>query len=91
MDVPATVRAAGSAHKEHARQALHTIVELLEVDEDELVEVDGSLPPTFGEWRLRGVKRAWFCGNGAHTQAGRGRLATPMENQPTNDHTRVHL
>ena len=22
--------------------------------------MDGSVPPSFGDWRLRGVKKAWF-------------------------------
>ena len=35
VDVPAMVRAAGSAHKEHAQQALDTILDLLEADDDE--------------------------------------------------------
>ena len=51
VDVPAMVRAAGSAHKEHAQQVLDTIVDLLEADDDESLQVDGSIPPAFGEWR----------------------------------------
>ena len=52
---------AGDAHKEHAQHALDTIVDLLEANDDEPVQVDGSVPPSFGEWRLRGVKKAWFA------------------------------
>ena len=55
------VRAAGAANKEHARQALDTIVDLLEATDDESVQIDGSIPPGFGEWRLKGVKMAWFA------------------------------
>ena len=80
------VRAAGSAHKEHSQPSLDTIVDLLEAEDDGLVQVDGSVPPTFGEWRLRGVKKAWFA-EMAPATAGRGRVASPMENQLTNDHT----
>ena len=61
VDVPAMVRAVGSANKGHAQQALDTIVDPLEADDDESVQVDGSVPPSFGEWRLKGVKKVWFA------------------------------
>ena len=61
VDVPAMVQAVGSAHKEPAQQALDTIVDLLEADDDELVQADGLVPPSFGDWGLRGVKQAWFA------------------------------
>ena len=61
VDVPAMVQAAGSANKEHAQRALDTIVDPLETDDDEPVQVDGSVPPSFGEWRLKGMKKAWFA------------------------------
>ena len=60
VDVPAMVCAAGVPNKEHAQQALDTIVDLLEAADDKFVQIDGSLPPRFGEWRLKGVKTAWF-------------------------------
>ena len=60
VDVPAMVMAAGAANKEHAQQALDTIIDLLEA-EAESVQIDGSVPLGFGEWRLKGVKTAWFA------------------------------
>ena len=36
------------------------IVDLLEVAGDEAMQIDGSVPPGLGEWRLQGVKTAWF-------------------------------
>ena len=61
VDVPAMVRAARAANKEHAQQALDTTVDLLEVANAEPVQIDGSIPPGFGDWRLKGVKTAWFA------------------------------
>ena len=61
VDVLAMVRAAGIANKEHAQQALDTIVDLLEATHDESVQIDGSVLSGFGKWRLKGVKTAWFA------------------------------
>ena len=61
MDVPAMVRAAGVANKEHAQQAMDTIINLFEADIAELVQIDGSIPPGLEEWQLKGVKTVWFA------------------------------
>ena len=55
------VRAAGAPSKEHAQQALDTIVDRLEAADDESVQIDGSVPPGFGEWCSKGVETAWFA------------------------------
>ena len=36
------------------------IVDLLEATDDESLQIDGSMPHDFGEWRLKRVKTAWF-------------------------------
>ena len=61
VDAPAMVRAARAANKEHAQQALDTIIHLLEAEEANSVQIDGSAPPGFVEWRLKGIKTTWFA------------------------------
>ena len=50
VDVPAMVRAVGVPNEEHAQQELDTILDLLEAADDESVQIDGFVPPRFGEW-----------------------------------------
>ena len=61
VDVRDMVRVAGPTHKEHAQQTLETALNLVEAPNDETVRIDGSAPPGFGEWRLKGVKMAWYA------------------------------
>ena len=49
---------------EHAQLPLD-MADLLETPDKETIRVDGSIPPTgpptFGEWRLKGLQAAWLC------------------------------
>ena len=53
MDVPK-----GPTSKVQAEQALQTVVDLLEAPDDEMVQIDGAVPPSFEKWCLEGVKSA---------------------------------
>ena len=55
LDIPPMAKAAGPLHREHAQQILETMADLLH---EGSVCIDGSIPPTLGEWRLKGI--AWF-------------------------------
>ena len=61
VDVPSMVRAAGPAHKGHAEHAIQTVVDQFEALDDETIQIDGAVPPGFYEWRLKGMKSAWFA------------------------------
>ena len=61
VDIPKMVQAVGATHRSHAQQALDTVVDLLGTRDEESVCIDGSVPPGFGEWRLKAVKQAWFA------------------------------
>ena len=79
VHVPVMVRVARAANKEHVQQALDTIIDLLEAEDTELVQIDGSVPPGFGvaaEVGQNGV----VCGNGTHGQTRFGNVANVVEN-----------
>ena len=56
VDVPNMVRTMGAVHRNHAQQALDMVVGLLDAADVESVRIDGSMPPGFEEWRLKGGK-----------------------------------
>ena len=44
-----------------AQQMLETMAGVLEASDEECERIDGSAPPRFGEWQLKGLKTAWSC------------------------------
>ena len=54
------VQAVGSPNLEHVHQALDMIMDPLDAADDESVQIDGSVPPGFGQPQVKGVKTAWF-------------------------------
>ena len=61
VDVPSMVCVVGTVHRSHVQQALDTVIGLLDAPNEQSVCIDGSVPPGFEEWRLKGVKQAWFA------------------------------
>ena len=59
--MPRMAEAAGKTRRDHAEHALQTIVDLMDAAEEETVTIDRAVPPAFEEWRLKGVKKAWFA------------------------------
>ena len=53
MHVAKMAKAARRAHHKHACQMLDTMVDLID-----FLEIDWAIPPSFGEWRLKAVKKA---------------------------------
>ena len=54
-------RATGQTHKDHAQHALQSVVVMLDALDDEVVQLDGVLSPSFEEWLMKGVNSAWFA------------------------------